>query len=180
MIDKRLFVAIEIPPPVDQRLADLDPKLRGVRWLAPKQMHLTLGFLGNITPETRDRLSSALAGIHWSPFFLPVTGIGCFPTRGHPMVVWAGVGRGHPHLFQLHKRVQDAALAAGVEPELRPWRPHITIGRCRDVSAQTPRPFLQKHSEFEAGMIHVESFVLNSSLLMPGGSVYTRELIVPA
>lgn len=58
--------------------------------------------------------------------------------------------------------------------------PHITIGRCRDVSAQTLRPFLQAHADFDAGMMHVDSFVLNSSLLMPGGSVYTRELVVAA
>jgi 2'-5' RNA ligase len=80
-------------------------------------------------------------------------------------------------LFQLHKRVQEAVLAAGLEPDLRAFHPHVTLARCRDVSPQTIRPFLKAHADFDAGMIHVESFYLNSSELTPAGSVYTRELV---
>jgi RNA 2',3'-cyclic 3'-phosphodiesterase len=81
-------------------------------------------------------------------------------------------------LFQIHKRVQEAALAAGLEPELRPWHPHITIARCRDVPVQSLRKFLKTNAEFDAGMIHVEAFHLYSSKLTPGGPIHTRELTV--
>ncbi|MFZ1218110.1 MAG: RNA 2',3'-cyclic phosphodiesterase, partial [Chthoniobacterales bacterium] len=94
--------------------------------------------------------------------------------------VWIGVGSGHPHLFQLQKRVQEALLAVGLEPDLRSFHPHVTLARCRDVSTQTIRPFLKTHASFDAGMIHVESFCLNSSELTPAGSVYTAELVVAA
>ena len=79
-------------------------------------------------------------------------------------------------MFQLHKRVQEAALNAGLHPDLRAFHPHVTIARCRDVSPQAIRPFLQAHADLDAGMIHVESFCLNSSELTPAGSVYTCEL----
>ena len=114
-------------------------------------------------------------------FFLPLTGFGAFPSKGRPNVIWIGVGSGHPHLFQLHKRVQEAALAAGLEPDLRSFHPHVTVARCRDVSPEAIRPFLKAHADFDAGMIHVESFCLNSSVLTRGRlDLYTPELIVRA
>jgi 2'-5' RNA ligase len=74
--------------------------------------------------------------------------------------------------------VQEAALAVGIEPELRPWHPHVTIARCRDVSAQTLRKFLQSNAAFDAGMIRVDAFYLYSSKLTPAGPNHTRELTV--
>jgi 2'-5' RNA ligase len=180
MATKRLFVSIDVPEFAAQRVAELDPHLRDVRWLAPEQMHLTLSFLGNVSTEIQEALAENLSRISWKAFFLPVVGLGAFPGKGRPNVIWIGVGTGHPHLFQLHKRVQEAALGAGLEPDLRSFHPHITIARCRDVSPERIRPFLKIHAGFDAGMIHVESFGLNSSELTPGGSVYTSELVVNA
>lgn len=178
MSTKRLFVSIELPQGVTKFLANLDPHLRGVRWLAPEQMHLTLSFLGNVSREAGEALRANLVAIAWKAFFLPVSGIGTFPGKGRPKIIWIGVGAAHPHLFQLHKRVQEAALAAGLDPDLRSFHPHMTIARCRDVSAESVRPFLKAHAGFDGGMIHVESFCLNSSELTPSSSVYTRELLV--
>jgi 2'-5' RNA ligase len=175
---KRLFVSLELPPAVTEHLAELDPHLRGVRWLAPEQMHLTISFLGNVPGDVEESLRKNLEAIAWKAFFLPISGPGTFPGKGRPNILWVGVGTGHPHLFQLHKRVQEAAIHAALEPELRSFHPHITLARCRDVSAESVRPFLRTHAAFDAGMIHVESFCLNSSQLTPSGSVYTRELVV--
>jgi RNA 2',3'-cyclic 3'-phosphodiesterase len=175
---KRLFVSIELPESVTTTLTGLDPHIRGVRWLEQRQMHPTLAFLGSISAETQETFSEKLRAISWKSFFLPLVGLGIFPSKGWPKIIWIGVGTGHPHLFQLHKRVQDAVLAAGLEPDLRAFHPHVTLARCRDVSPQTIRPFLKAHAAFDAGLIHVESFRLNSSELTPAGSVYTPELIV--
>jgi len=157
LMPKRLFVAIDLPESTRQLIADLDPKVRGVRWIAAAQMHLTLEF---------------------GAFFLPITGIGTFPSKGPPKIIWIGVGKAHPHLFQIHKRIQEAALAVGIEPELRPWHPHITIARCRDVSVQSLRKFLQSNVDLDAGMVRVDTFHLYSSKLTPSGPIHTRELSV--
>jgi RNA 2',3'-cyclic 3'-phosphodiesterase len=74
--------------------------------------------------------------------------------------------------------VQEAALAAGIEPELRPWHPHITLARCRDISTQALRKFLQTRADFDAGMIRVEAFHLYASQLTPAGPIHGRELTV--
>jgi RNA 2',3'-cyclic 3'-phosphodiesterase len=173
---KRLFVAIDLPESTRKILADLDPKIRGVRWTEPVQMHLTLGFFGDVPEDIDLALREKLSGIQFGAFFLPIVGMGTFPQKGPPKIIWIGVGKAHPHLFQIHKRVQEAALAVGLEAELRPWHPHITIARCRDVSAQSLRKFLQSNAELDVGMIRVDSFHLYSSKLTPGGAIHTREL----
>src|SRR6267154_4192764 len=178
MMGKRLFVAIELPDSTKRLLVDLDPQIHGARWLDAEQMHLTLGFFGVVPGDVDLKLREKLSAIVFRAFFLPIVGVGTFPPKGPPKIIWVGVGTGHPHLFQLHKRVQEAALAAGLEPDLRAFHPHITLARCRDVSPQTIRPFLKAHADFDAGMIHVESFCLNSSELTLAGSIYTPELIV--
>src|SRR5881397_2716501 len=160
---KRLFVAIDLPDSTRQLLAGLDPHIRGVRWTDPAQMHLTLGFFDDVPDDVDSALREKLSGIDFGAFFLPVRGVGTFSAKGALKIIWIGVGKAHPHLFQIHKRVQEAALAAGLEPELRPWHPHITIARCRNVAPQSLRTFLKANDDLDAGMIHIDAFYLYSS-----------------
>ena len=178
LMTKRLFVAIDLPELTRQLLTRLDPQIRGVRWIDPTQMHLTLVFFGDVADEIDLALREKLNAIEFGAFFLPVVGVGMFSAKGAPKIVWIGVGKAHPHLFQIHKRVHEAALAAGLEPELRPWHPHVTIARCRDVSAQSLRKFLQANEDLDAGMIRVDAFHLYSSKLTTAGPIHTRELSV--
>jgi 2'-5' RNA ligase len=179
MASKRLFVAIDLPESTRQLLSALDPHIRGVRWIDPAQIHLTLSFFGDVPDETNLALREKLGAIEFGAFFLPIVGVGAFSAKGAPKVIWIGLGKAHPHLFQIHKRVQEAALAVGIEPELRPWHPHITIARCRNVSAQSLRNFLKTNTKFDAGMVHVEAFHLYSSNLTQAGPIHTRESSVP-
>ena len=177
---KRLFVVIDPPESTRQLLSRLDPHIRGVRWVDPEQMHLTLGFFSDVPEEVDLAFRKKLSAIEVGAFFLPIVGVGAFPAKGWPKVVWIGVGRGHPHLFQLHKRVSDAAIAAGLEADLRPWHPHITIARCRDVAPQSLRNFLKSNVDLDAGMTRVDSFHLYSSKLTPAGPIHTCELTISA
>ena len=178
MTGKRLFVAIELPESSKRLLIDLDPQIHGVRWLDAEQMHLTLGFFADVPEDVDLKLREKLSAIVFGAFFLPIIGVGTFPPKGPPKIIWIGVGRGHPHLFQLHKRVQEAALGAGLEPELRPFHPHVTLARCQRISPQSVRKFLKATVDLDAGMIRVESFYLYSSKLTPAGPIHSRELTV--
>ena len=180
MTGKRLFVAIDLPESIRRLLVDLDPQIRGVRWIEPDKMHLTLGFFDNVAEAVDLTFREKLSAIVFGAFFLPIIGVGTFPPKGKPTIIWIGVGRGHPHLFQLHKRVQEAALGAGIEPELRPFHPHVTLARCQRISPQTVGKFLKTNVDLDAGMVHVESFHLYSSKLTPAGPIHTRELTISA
>ena len=177
MNPKRLFVGLDFPASLTTYLAGLDPGIPAVRWLGAEQIHLTLAFLGGVGADEQRTLQEKLASIRVGPFFLPVRGLGTFPEKGDPRVLWVGTGEGHPHLFQLHKRVVEAALAAGLEADLRPWRPHLTLARCEARRPALQR-FLKKFAELEAGLVRIEAFHLYSSRPGPAGSVYTKELTV--
>lgn len=178
MKPKRLFVAIDLPKYIRHDLVDLDPHIRGVRWTEGNQMHLTLGFFPDVRNDVDLALREKLGAIEFRAFFLPIQGIGTFPPKGAAKIIWIGVGAGHPHLFQLHKRVQEAALAVGQEADLRPWDPHITLARCRDVPGDALHKFLKSKSEFDGGMFKVEGFHLYSSELTPAGPIHSCEMSV--
>ena len=157
-------------------LLALDPRLTGLRWLSAEQFHLTLSFLGEVDVLAEDRLREALQKVRVRPFFLPIRGVGVFQVRARPSVVWAGAGKGHPYLFLLHRRIQDAVLQAGLEPDLKPFHPHITVGRAKGVSQQALQPFLRRNEEAEFGLFEVTGFGLYSSVLTPEGAVHRLEM----
>lgn len=163
--------------PTRERLAGLDPEIRGVRWVTAEQIHLTMSFLGEVEADAEERLRDALAKVRVGSFFVPLTGVGVFGGE-RPTVVWAGVGKGHPHLFALHKRIQDEVLHAGLEPDLRPFHPHVTLGRARNVSRHDLKAFLRKFEQTEFDLIHVAGFALFSSVLANEGARHAVELRV--
>jgi 2'-5' RNA ligase len=173
---KRLFVGIGLPASCKTALLSLNPHLNGLRWLTAEQLHLTLSFIGDVEAAAEDRLHEALSEVRVAPFFLPLYGVGVFNVRGRPSVAWAGVGKGHPHLFALHRRIQDAVLHAGLEPDLKPFHPHITIARAKGISRQALQPFLRKYAEADFGMFEVKSFELYSSVLAAEGAIHQVEM----
>jgi len=174
-MSKRLFIGLELPASCRETLALLDPGIKGVRWLTSGQMHLTMSFLGNVETDQEKRLHEALEPVQVPAFFLPIKGVGTFG-GARPTVVWAGVGNGHPHLFALHKRIQDALLQAGLQADLRPFHPHITIGRVKNAPRSALQPFARRHAETEFGLWQVRSFTLFSSVLSSDSATHAIEL----
>jgi 2'-5' RNA ligase len=175
-VSKRLLLGLTLPASIRQELLALDPRMNGVCWSALEQFHLTMSFLGEVDTQPEERLRETLSSIQVpSCFFLPIVGVGVFG-GDWPKVLWVGVGRGHPHLFALHQRLQDAVLHAGLEPDLKPFHPHITLARLRGVSRQVLKPFLRRHTETEFGLWKVGSFALLSSSPSSAGSTYEVEL----
>ncbi len=87
MKTKRLFVAIELPESTRRFLVDLDPKIHGARWLDAGQMHLTLGFFGDVPEDVDLRFREKLSVIEFGAFFLPIVCVGAFPAKGWPKVL---------------------------------------------------------------------------------------------
>lgn len=171
---ERLFVSLSLPAAGKNALANLQQEQLGVMWGAPEQFHLTMRFLGDVETSVATRIEEELAKIRVEPFLLPLGGAGRFPPRGPARVLWAGVGRGHPRLHQLRKKIDDAALAAGWRGELRNFDPHITLGRVKDdAEPETIEQWLKDHRDFEGPVFRVSTFELMSSELQPGGAVHT-------
>lgn len=172
-ITERLFISLSPPPAARAALAALaDDALEGVRWTGPDQIHLTLRFLGDVSGPMIERLEEELARVRVEPFLLPLAGIGVFPPRGTPKILWAGVGSGHTRLFQLRQRVDDAVLAAGWRGDLRSFEPHLTLGRAIGASTEQIDTWLRRNQGFEGPTFRVTSFELVASDLGPGGAVH--------
>lgn len=175
----RLFVALALPPAVRDVLAAEAQPLHGVNWTRPEQLHVTLRFLGDVPAEQVDPMIERLAAVKVAPFILPLEDVGTFPPNRPPRVLWIGVGSGHPRLFQLRQRVDDAVLASGVPIDVRTFHPHVTLARCTENAAAAIGHWLHAHREFAAPPIRVDAFDLYASELRPSGAVHTLKRRFP-
>lgn len=184
----RLFVAVELPAGAQEALAATVGQLRGltpagVRWVNPAGIHLTLKFLGEVDGGLVEPLLAGLqremAGMNNSPFPLYLEGLGVFPNRREPRVIWAGVGGDLETLAEVQRRVEAAAVRLGLARERRAFRPHLTLGRVRDrVDPAARRELGSVVTEQEAALAAayawtVEEISLIRSVLTPQGAVYT-------
>lgn len=171
----RLFTAIDIP---DSLRRDLSPLLQeslpGVRWTAPESLHLTLRFIGESDCQAFAGLREALQELRFPAFPLRPQGLGVFPSLMRPRIIWLGLQAEAP-LFDLQKGIEAALQAAGLEPETKPFVPHLTLGRCKFPAPREVGAFLAKHRDFSAERFEVGEFHLYSSHQSPKGSVYRRE-----
>ena len=134
----RVFVAVGISAEAREQLIVAMERIRrdvpqGIQWANPDGMHLTLKFLGNIPASAVGPLLECLGpvGAKTSPFPLQLAGLGMFPNRRKPRVLWVGVGGGLDALTRLQQAAEGAINGLGYPPEQRPFRPHITLGRPR-------------------------------------------------
>ena len=172
---QRLFIAIDLPEPHREILGALQAPIRGVAWTSPEQLHLTLRFLGDTDRETRTAVTAKLSHVSVQPFILPLAGLGVFPPRETPKIIWTGVGHGHPRLFQLRQQIDDALLAAGMDIDLRTFIAHITLARCVRSGRPQVTAFLKQNQEFEGPPFKVDRFILYSSRLTPNGAIHCVE-----
>ncbi len=134
----RCFVAVLLPDRVRAGLAavcdELRGQTRGLAWVRPDNLHLTLRFLGEVEPVTLERVREAVtaAAMAVPPFTVTLGGLGGFPSGAAPRVLWAGVGTGADGLVALQAALEAGLVARGLPAEPRPFHPHVTLARARD------------------------------------------------
>lgn len=168
----RLFIAVFPPLEVREKLhrAALNLPVEGdVRWAVPRNVHLTLKFLGDAREEDLEGIVAATGSVcaRHEKFDAATTSFGAFPSARKARVLWAGVGDGSERLRALAGDLEDALEPLGFERERRPYTPHVTLGRARgrpvvlgEVVATEPLGF------------RVERIDVARSALRAGGAVY--------
>lgn len=169
----RLFTAIELPGDVREQLATLAGPLPGAHWVPPENFHITLRFAGDLDPPRANELADALARIDHDVFALRIEGVGIFGGND-PRALWAGLGPS-PVLDSLQRAHDRAARAAGLPPDSRAFKPHITLARLRNVRIDALTGFLEQHALLRSRTFVVESFALMSSRPQTGGGPYGIE-----
>jgi RNA 2',3'-cyclic 3'-phosphodiesterase len=175
----RCFVAIALPPPVRALLVRVQEALRradaDVKWVEEENLHLSLKFLWDLEDDALSRLKGILSveALRWPALSLSYAGVGTFPERGEPRVVWAGCGGDVERLAALAGAVERAAEQVGVPRERKPFVAHLTIGRVKSGrNVKRLQSAIASQCEVPLGREDVKEFVLYQSTLTNKGPIY--------
>ena len=173
----RLFTGIEIPADVREQLARQHMPLPGARWIDPNDYHITLRFLGDVDNRTASEFADLLAGIDSHAFELRLSEIGTFGGND-PRAIFANVESSEP-LDALARAHERAARQAGLPPEKRTFRPHVTLARLRHPDLTRTIRYLERFAGFRSEPFTAHRFVLYSSKPSVGGGPYVVEEAYP-
>lgn len=139
---RRAFLAVYPPGPVVDALADRLAPLHGlpgaprIRWVRRDQWHLTVRFCGRVPDAGAlvGAVGDALAGSSPVPG-LELLGAGAFPKARSGSVLWVGFagGQAASELGRVAAATEAACVDAGLAPDDRAFRAHLTVARA-------PRP----------------------------------------
>ncbi len=175
----RLFVALDLPQALRQRLALLTGHgMAGARWVPPGNHHLTLRFIGETPAYQAEEIDNALAVLRAPAFSLELAGLGTFSKSGRSTALWVVVAR-NPQLEHLRSKIETALQRVGLEPERRRFAPHVTLARLDGVPEAKLAAYLQANNLFRAEPVPIEHFTLFSSLIGKEQPVYTPEVEYP-
>ena len=145
-----------------------------VKWVAPEGIHLTLKFLGEVSPELAAEIKKQLDELakHQQRFELSINRVGAFPKIEYPRVIWVGIEHGAESTIKLAQALEEKLLNLGFLKEKRPFRPHLTLGRVRSShNRQQLRELLQSVA-VQPQTMSAQTIVLFKSTLTPQGALY--------
>jgi 2'-5' RNA ligase len=175
----RAFVAIPLSKECQRMLDQLQQTLRAcgtdVRWVSISSIHLTLKFMGETDPEIIPQLTESFASAAKSHHALDLRlhGLGCFPNHKSPHVIWCGIQGDTESLSRLQRDLEAACVLSGFAPEIRPYHPHLTLGRVHGKRNLQPLVDCIKIGSDLACSFKADHFNIYESTLRPQGAVYT-------
>lgn len=181
----RSFIAVELDDELLRALGETQARLKrtldmpSLRWVAPVGVHVTLKFLGDVSPRQLPDIEAGLAEIAplHSPFTLPASGLGVFPSLSRPSVLWVGLEGDVAALKRLRDDVERVIAPLGFPTERRDFHPHLTLARVKDPSStdvQRIRDVVRGAPLSQVGVLAVDTLSLMRSDLSPRGARYTR------
>jgi 2'-5' RNA ligase len=185
-VTHRLFVAAWVAETMRREAEGLLEKLRSsdadVKWVEPKNLHLTIRFLGSIdasdVARINDRITQDVESC--SPFSFGLGRLGCFSSRGNPRVIWAAVEPGGKELVDVAARVDRGLVNLGVvEPEAREFKAHATLGRSRSPRRADRLVRLLEELSFRSAPELLKEVSLVESKLTPRGPEYVTRTRFP-
>ena len=177
----RLFASIDLSDEARAAIAaeqaaivsSLGDGTRDLKVVRPEHMHLTLAFAGEATDAVGAAIVESMRlEIAQAPFELAFGGVGTFPPRGAPQVLWLGVIGGADGVLALHATVTGRFEAAGAPQERRSLTPHLTLARWRRRSAS----FRLKTTggNHRVARVEVAGVTVYQSRLSSSGPTYVR------
>lgn len=178
----RLFIAVEMNTAVEERARGVIEELRTrlsrqaprakITWSAPERIHITVRFIGEADDARAQAIRAALGPTVDAPVFdLTVEGVGAFPPKGPPRVLWAGLTDGRDGLMNIERAVSQR-LETLVPAEDRPYSPHLTLGRVKEPAGLSRATLFDGLADRPLGRVHVDAITLYESRLSPKGATH--------
>jgi 2'-5' RNA ligase len=175
----RLFIAIDTPSSVRPLLIEARNRMKTIRtdvkWESDDKLHCTLKFLGDtdagIVSDIQLRLQE-IAGT-FSRITVAYSGLGTFPNRREPRIIWAGIRDPQSTLTTMAKSIDQAMTAFGFEQERRAFSPHVTLGRVKGRHGIGELLDTLETITFDCPPVLIHEMLLVKSELRPSGSVYS-------
>jgi RNA 2',3'-cyclic 3'-phosphodiesterase len=176
-VGKRLFIAVDIDEATRAQVGGISAQLREAigkqtkaSWVRPDRMHLTLLFLGDAAAAFEQRVRRALTEpIRIAPFDMTFEGLGLFPERGSPRVLWLGIRDGLDSLRRIEKAlIDDLHVERGHQG---PFTPHLTLARFRDPVTRDALAGIARIPA-SAGPSRIDRVTLYDSRRSPAGPAY--------
>ena len=178
----RLFAAVDLSAEAREAMAAEQRRIQAalglsgasLKWVRPDHAHLTLVFLGEVDDARVPALVEDTGrDINLRVFDLAFAGVGMFPERGAPRVLWIGISAGSDPLIAVQRELASRIAAHGIALEPRPFHPHLTLARWR---ASRPSDRARVKAAAGAGILARQSCAratLYQSCLLPAGARYT-------
>jgi len=176
----RLFIALDIPSDIRQRLSQYVDRVRvfapDARWARIESLHVTLKFIGEVKDAKVQEIKTPLLHITAQAFQVEFKNAGFFPAPKSARVFWAGVNASEA-LPQLAADIEQSLEPLGIEREKRAYHAHLTLARAPEDNRQCFR-LLQEGLGAEEppqfGTMTAQEFFLYQSQIMRGGARYTK------
>ena len=174
----RLFAALSIPPEIGRPLQARQTGIDGARWRPLEALHVTLRFYGDLREDVARDLDAELVTLSGRGFPIRLEGAGAFGEGAEIDAVWAGVAES-AELRRLAAACETAARRAGLKPEKRDYRPHVTLAYLRRPDPAEVAAWIQANNLLKSPDIWIDRFGLYSSHQGRDGSHYRLEAEYP-
>ncbi len=174
----RAFIGFFTTKKIHEHVERLEEETKGIikgKWTDPQNLHITLQFIGYIDENKAVDIIRNIQTITetYKPFSVKYKSLGAFPSPDKPRILWIGVGEGSTKLKAIAKEIQRINKRSGINPDSKPFHPHVTICRIKEADGKKVAKFIRKYKNFSFGEETVERIALIKSTLTPVNPVYT-------
>ncbi|PMB75044.1 MAG: RNA 2',3'-cyclic phosphodiesterase [Candidatus Bathyarchaeota archaeon] len=175
----RSFIAFDIEDEsILKRIGDVQNLLlktgADLKIVEPKNIHITIRFLGNITSSMVEKIGVELKRVQFTPFDVKINGIGAFPDLHYPRVLWAGITEGATQLKEIFSQIEPRLRSLGFTPDPKGFSPHLTIARVKSGKNKSELvKCVSQNVNYEFGIVRAACLRLKRSDLTPKGPVYS-------
>lgn len=183
---KRLFIGLPVSSikavqKVESWRNNSRMRFNKMNWVKPENWHITLYFLGDTPDEKVDLLKQLINQTfgECSAFPAKLEGVGVFPNRRDPNVLWLGLNS-LQNIISAHQELGELLQQNGFSFDQKPLKPHLTIARMKFLANKAIIDTLVKdYGQTVFDMVNINKVVLFESVLTPQGPIYkalyTRE-----